>query len=211
MSEDWGIGSKANAPGFALGHLEDGTPYELVMGEHPHSRSDNNIYARFANEVGSEGERVVGFNGHRILVRVQLETCNYLKTSWMSGDEVRKGGLWRVWLNGYEVYSGFTGDAFEALLTIRQKLHALMGLPVRLWKGESPEGRAVYYRDMPARITTWLPDQGCVVLVPDGEMAFAPPAWSDDREAQQSIKDDILSPHIWWWRDAARGEEGRDA
>jgi hypothetical protein len=197
---EWGPGSKADSPGFELGHLDDGTPYELIFGEHPHSRSDNNIYARFAHRMGAEAERVVGFAGHRILVRIELRTMNYLKTSWMSGDEVRKGGEYRIWLGGYEVYSGAFRDPFETLLTIRRKLHELMDLPVKLWNGESPEGRKVFWRDEPAVITMWLPDQGCVVMEADGPEPFTPPPWREDGEAERTVKDDILSPHIWWWR-----------
>lgn len=201
MNDEWGVGAKANDPSFETGHLDDGTPYELIFGEHPHSRSDNTIYARFKEPMGSERESIVGFDGHRILVRIELRTMNYLKTSFLSGDEVRKGGEWRVWLNDHEVYSGFLRDPFEALLTIRQKLHQLLDLPVALWNGETPEGRKVYYRQTPAIITRWLPDQGCVMLEVDGVDYFPPVPWHEDQEKDRTIKDDILTPNIWWWRE----------
>lgn len=200
MNEEWGVGNKTDDTPFESGHLDDGTPYELIFGEHPHSRSDNNIYARFAKPMGSEREKIVGFNGHRIHVRIELRTMNYLKTSHFSGDEVRKGGEWRIWLNDYEVYNQFTRDPFEALLIIRQKLRQLIDLPVALWKGETPEGRKVYYRQTAAIITRWLPDQGCVILEPDGIDYFPSTPWNEDQERDQIIKDDILTPNIWWWR-----------
>lgn len=202
MSEPWGPGKKAEkAEGFELGHLDDGTPYELIFGEHPHSRRDNSIYARFADKMGADNERVVGFAGHRILVDIELRTMNYLKTSGMSGDEVRKGGEWRIRLNGQEVYSDFTRDPLEALLTIRRKLSLLLDLPVQLWK-ESPVGRRIYYRDIPAVITDWIPDQGCVIIEPVGVEVFPKPPWrSGEQELERHVKDDILTPHIWWFRD----------
>lgn len=169
MSERWGPGNKDKDPSFETGHLDDGTPYELIFGEHPHSRSDNNIYARFKEPMGSERESIVGFDGHRILVRIELRTMNYLKTSYLS-------------------------------LRIRQKLYQLMDLPVALWKGETPEGRKVYWRQTPAIITRWLPDQGCVILEADGVDYFPPSPWDEAQEAEKTIKDDILTPSIWWWR-----------
>lgn len=201
MTDQWGPGNKIDEPAFETGKLDDGTEYELFFGEHPHSRSDSNIYARFQKPMGSENERIVGFAGHRIQVQIELRTMNYLKTSYLSGDEVRKGGEWRIWLNEYEVYSSFTRDPFESLLTIRQKLHELMDLPVALYNGDSPEGRKVFFRQTPAIITKWLPDQGCVILEPDGPTHFPPAPWNENSESERMIKDDILSPHIWWWRD----------
>lgn len=200
--ERWGVGKNTDEKAFETGKLDDGTPYELIFGEFPHSRSDKNIYARFSGPMGADNERIVGFDGHRIHVRLELRTMNYLKTSGLSGDEVRKGGEWRVWLNEHEVYSGFTRDPFEALLQIRQKLDLLMDLPVDLWKGETPVGRKVYYRQTPAIITNWFPDQGCVILEVDGEDYFPSAPWDtlDEMEREKTIKDDILTPHIWWWR-----------
>lgn len=201
MKQEWGVGKNADAASFETGKLDDGTPYELIFGEFPHSRSDKEIYARFEKRMGADGEKVVGFDGHRIQVRLELRTMNYLKTSGLSGDEVRKGGEWRIWLNDHEVYSAFTRDPFEALITIRRKLQELMDLPVDLWKGETPVGRKVFYRQTPAIITSWISDQGCVILEADGVTVFPPSPWDTEDGPEKYIKDDILSPHIWWWRD----------
>lgn len=63
-------------------------------------------------------------------------------------------------------------------------------------------GRKVYYRDEPAFVERVVLDQGCVILKKDGSGDFKRAVWDDDwDEADSTIKDDILSNHIWWFRD----------
>jgi len=52
MEEQWGVGAKASAKAFMQTKVGKET-VELIHGEHPHSRSDNNIYARWTLLVGS--------------------------------------------------------------------------------------------------------------------------------------------------------------
>src|SRR5262245_36631578 len=98
MSGDqWGFGNPEKQEAFDHSMMDDGTPFDLVFGEFPHSRSDNDVYARFAD--GS----VEDFDGHRVLVRVSLRSMNYLKCSGLSGNEVRKGGWCMIEFNGRKV------------------------------------------------------------------------------------------------------------
>src|SRR6266550_5734358 len=93
MTDKWGVGNKKDEKAFAktfVGSRE----VELFFGEFPHSRSDNNIYARWPDG------RIDEFDGHRVLVSVELSMKNYLKESELSGDEIRKGGSCLIKFNG---------------------------------------------------------------------------------------------------------------
>lgn len=204
MNERWGVGNKKDNKAFETGKLGDGTSYELIFGEHPHSRQDSNIYARF-----EDGE-IIGFDGHRILMQIEFETYNYLKTSYLSGNEIRKGGECKIYLNGKICYTFGFRDIFEALLMARSKLHDLTSLPVQLWQDNYDNliGRKVYYKNKPGVITHFFGDQGAVIIqFEDGHKRPLEPYEAEDLKKGESVepleddvKDDILSPHIWWHR-----------
>jgi hypothetical protein len=64
-------------------------------------------------------------------------------------------------------------------------------------------GRKVFYREVPAIITALVVDQGCVMISTEDGKPFPPPVYrdaGDDDEAENTIKDEVLSPHIWWHR-----------
>lgn len=205
MAEDWGVGNKADAKAFATADVE-GKEVELIHGEHPHSRRDSTTYARWPD--GS----VEGFAGHRVRRRIEIEESNYLKTSGLSGNEVRKACSCTIYFNDKPVYAFGAREAPAALLRARHIIGKLEDLPIHHWDKPEEEivGRKVFYRDDPAVITDFFADQGAIVLKADG-CSFRPPAWQQADEEEmamraadgndQEIKDDILSPHIWWFRD----------
>lgn len=202
MPDQWGIGSKAEETSFATAKVGK-EPVGLVMGEHPHSRSDNKIYARFPSG------RTEGFNGFRLVTRVEVEESNYLKESELSGSEVRKGGSCRIYFNDQIVYEFFHRDAQRACIKAYElidqlKEHAVMQQMIdeNVPASERLRGRKVYYRDTPAVCGLYMPDQGCVMFEAESGHKFPVPAWADDPyyEETDSVKDSILSPHVWWWR-----------
>jgi hypothetical protein len=183
-----------------------GQQVELIFGEHPHSRSDNRVYARYPDG------RIEAFDGHRVLISVGIESRNYLKESHLSGDEVRKGGTCTIGFNGHQVYEFFFRDPLRALLKAHEVIPKLQELPVplhNLEKLEEQVGRKIFYREQPAVIERFIIDQGAVILKPDGAAKFARPCWDqpsgfdgyclDDDELER-VKDDILSPSIYWFR-----------
>jgi hypothetical protein len=168
---------------------------ELIAGEHPHSRSDNKHYARFADG------RIEGFDGHSVVTRVDLREYNYLKQSGLSGDEVRKGGTGKIYFDDVLCYEFFFRDIQHALTqagSLIPKLHEVN------WSDRAQrnklKGRKVYYRDQPAIVESLIVDQGCVILIPEATSGFRPPAWDQDRETDH-VKCEVIDPHIWWWRD----------
>jgi len=209
MSEDkeWGVGDKAEAEAWGHSSMQDGTPLELVWGQYPHSRSDNRVYARFPD--GS----IEAFDGHRPVLTMKFEASNYLKTSGLSGNEVRKGGNAQLFADDELVYSFFFREPDHALLQMHKLLLELSEHPANVLQKSSREkliGREVYYRDHPATITAYDPDEGCVTIESaDGE-PFPMPAWVFEHEGKGDgfgsppeaiVRDALLSSHIWWFRD----------
>lgn len=214
--EEWGPGEAAKtAKGFERGYLgippapkqpADLAPrtrgYELFFGDHPHTRRDDNVYARF------DDGRVEGFNGHRVQVAIDLRTSNYLKTSGLSGNEIRKGGRCVVSMGLCEppvpVYEFSFRDVQRALRRAQEVVEALQDHPIQWFREKDRSevvGRPVWWRDQPAIVSNYFADQGCVVLTPDGVDGFLPPGWSEPGdEHEPDVKVDVLNDGIYWFR-----------
>ncbi len=205
-SDQWGAGdlSKARPFGWSKIGENDQGALELFWGEHPHSRSDNNCYAR------DDHGNVHGFDGHRCLIDVTLRSHNYLKESEMSGDEIRKAGQCIILADREPIYGFFFRDPQSALLRAHSIITTLSEHSLFLLnKAERDRivGRKVYYDRTPAVITRLLLDQGCVILEPEPGHTFQAPVWEDDpqdwvSDYGSSLKADILADgHIWWHRE----------
>jgi len=206
MSEEkWGPGDLSGAKPWGTAKMGTAdSPQEAVglfWGQQPHSRNDNNCYAKFKDGG------VVGFDGHRILIDVSIKSSNYLKDSYYSGDEIRKGGSCVISADGVAVFEFFFRDPQWALL----HAHAIIGQLSEHsshWLVASERGRLVgrkvWYERDPAVIVRLIEDQGCVILEPDGVAAFATPVWrepgDDWDEYRTSIKAEVTDPKIWWHR-----------
>lgn len=104
MPEDkWGAGNKYKEKAFDTTLMGKET-IELFFGEFPHSRQDNTIYAR------TKGGSIYGFSGHRQCFKIEIEEHNYLKSSELSGDEIRKGCNGKLFLNGLQIFSTWHRD-----------------------------------------------------------------------------------------------------
>lgn len=96
--------------------LDDGSKMRLFFGEHPHGRQDKTIYAEFG--APGDGE-FVAFDGHRVRIRLDIEEFNYMKSSGLSGSEVRKGCRMHIWMNDRLVYGRPFRQAHQAALWVR--------------------------------------------------------------------------------------------
>lgn len=210
MNEQWGVGNAAESKSFDTTMVGD-FEVELIHGQHPHSRCDNSMYARFPDG------RIEGFDGHRLLHEIRFEDHNYLKQSGLSGNEVRKGGSCKIIINGFICKEFFYRDVTEALITARSALAKIHEHPVRLWDEADRKrliGRKVYYHDFPAIVEMLIKDQACVILKPDhADRAVFPPRPYELEDAsrgdgdidwgeRKTAKVEIDSPHIWWWRES---------
>jgi hypothetical protein len=200
MGNEWGHGGKFEK--FDETVMDDGTRLEIGWGEHPHSRSDDRMYARLPS-----GE-IEAFDGHRVLVQVTLRTMNYLKCSSLSGNEVRKGGWCLISFNGNPVRGFFLRDATYGLRRAADEVEKFMDHNVRWWAKDFRDdliGRRVYWNNQPAKITQWLEAtlSSDARLIIEGDPGPLTCAWHD--EPEQTIVTDALDPHIWWWREHSDG------
>ena len=200
--QKWGFGNPPDSKPFAQISMH-GRKWDLLFGEHPHSTQDNNIYAR------SPDGAIYDFDGHRLLWGVEVEEHNYLKESHLSGDEIRKGGNWKLKVNGEVIFEGFCRTMSSGIAAARQKQFELEDVAGGDWivaeRRAKLVGRKIFYDRTPALISSLIVDQGCVMIVPEGDETFLPPVWEDDpedwlSEHAKSIKTEVTSPHIWWWR-----------
>lgn len=208
--ETWGAGSADRFKPIDTVEVS-GDTFQLGIGEHPHSRSDNRFYAR---RVGGDNEDFVGFDGHRRPWHIEITESNYMKESELSGDEIRKNCSVKIYVDitsGRKLLFAYGArSANLALVRLPMILAALSAHPTELWKGRSeqfPEliGRKVYWRNQPAVVRDYLPEQGAVVIVhADGE-PFETPAWRKESGASEPddetmVKVELLSEEIWWYR-----------
>lgn len=201
----WGYGNPENTKAFDTVSL-NGREYELVHGEHPHSRSDNSIYLR-----DSRGG-IEAFNGHRRCWRVEIEETNYLKESELSGDEVRKGGEVRLYCDGEQVFDQFVRSINSGIAVAQTMIPKLEEVANGKWLRKKDRdtliGRKIFYERTPAVITSIIEDQGCIMIAPETGHRFEPPVYKEENEREywldeygDRLKIEVFSDKIWWWRE----------
>lgn len=207
MSEDqWGAGDKSKWSDHGTILIGQGfhtRRAKLIYGEHPHSRNDNKHYV-----VIDSMNEPVGFEGHRIIVDVQVESHNYLKSSYLSGDEIRKGGTCKIFFDKIQVYEFFFREPISALRRAEALIPKIMEHSLhRYWEPEEAKklvGKLIFYREIPAIITSVIVDQGCIMVARrDGK--DWPPAIYDETpewaEKEKEVKCDLVesTTNLWFW------------
>lgn len=187
-------------------HIAWGLPDEL------NRRPDQWMWADYSDESGPHWSR---FTGHRILVDVQIRQRNNREVNdWKGRDEIYGTTVAHVEFNAVPVWERASRQIGPLLTNLQRDIDQLLQLdPLRWHVTRSPSdrqehfgliGRKVYYEGHPCRIVRFIGDQGCVILDPDpGPWPERP--WlsldEDEFEREESRKVEILSPHIWWYRD----------
>lgn len=202
IEDAWGPGrpEKWRDHGIILLGDERRRECKLIYGEHPHSRSDNRHYAICADE-----SEPIGFSGHRPLVDVNFRSYNYLKDSYYSGSEIRKGGRCDILINDYQCYEFFYRDLNWALIHAHQLIPKILEHPLRYWDLDEAKnliGRQMFYREISCNIIRLIRDQGCLILARPEFQLFPPPIWStDSSDAEREIKVNIVEPsdNLWFF------------
>lgn len=224
-TEQWGAGPKEKWQVFGT-VLVGNEEVPILHGEHKHTGgNDNSFYVLLDGD--DEEEEPTGFDGHRPLVDIEIKSENYLKSSNLSGNEVRKGGDCNIYFNRQQVYSFFFRDPLDAALEAREYVRKLRrhsayqkgkkGKPF-----DSLVGSKVFYREVPAVVTDWLQDQGSIIIEAAPGHNFSPPVWMMNSELDEiddemdnwiadggpeTVKTDLLDDNIWWYRrHPTRGE-----
>lgn len=201
MSDEWGFGNGAGGEGwkpFETANV-DGQDVELAFGEHPHARRDNTIYAK------TPGGHIVGFSGHRAALKIEVEEQNYLKSSELSGDEVRGVAVGTVHAGGLLVLRETGRDAQSVMLRLLTKIPMAMEHSVALWNARERQrvkGRKVYWRGEPAVVERFDEYMLEVTIRAETESgAFRRMPWDDSDDSRTTVRDDVYSKDIWWWRE----------
>jgi hypothetical protein len=201
--DKWGPGSEFKSFDTVL---VGNTVMELGWGEHPHSRQDNRMYVR------EPGGTITGFDGHRILVKVVVESSNYMKESELSGDEVRKWCTATIYFNGVVARKLEGRDPERLLLRAHNAISDLMEMSYSVWHdGSSLIGRKIYWHHTPAIIKSINTDTAELFIIP-AEGQFPPSPWAIEKDDSNNITDWLADygngmrindndPAIWWWRD----------
>ena len=201
MSEQWGVGNQADAKAFDT--VPEG---ELIFGQFPHSRQDNNIYLR-----RPDGE-IVPFDGHRRLIDVEITSSNYEKESELSGDEIRKSVVGSIIVDGVKLVEIFGREVQQVMEWVDRAIDEYAEHPSNWFSKKAREqmpGRQIYYYNQPATIKRIIEDQNAIII--ETGPGFIVPNRNDDDDdfdtwedwkvdGHYEVKDDVLSPHIWWWR-----------
>jgi len=198
---NWGVGKEANSKPYDTVKIGE-KDYELIHGEFPHSRRDNTTYARSKENP----ERIYGFDGHRLPFKIEIEESNYLKSSHLSGDEIRKSCTGKLSLNGVVIFE-CGGRTYErAFSNIRKFIDSMeekwSWYPNKL---EEWTGKIIKYEGQLFRIESFIVSQGCMILVtPDGKprkpFAYEQEEFEKgDFYGNESVKIEVNSERIWWY------------
>ena len=137
---------------------------------------------------------------------IRYEPKNYTKTKWDETEARRSGGV-AITRNG-EIFCHVTGGMNYGVDQARVMIARFNEHPLELNSinfDKKAIGRKVWWRSEPAIVTSYIHRQACVILEPDGIAQFTvPPEFAKedpDYYEDGDVKAEILSPHIWWFRD----------
>jgi hypothetical protein len=149
------------------------------------------------------------FDGHHTLWRFEYTPKTYLKESYLSGDEWRKGGAVKIYRNDVCVLNQFCREPDRAVFIIADKLPKLMDF--MNWE-EVKVGHKLYYMETPSYIKHICDDGEIVVAIEDETKEY--PLWGYEQEdianGEESLERDwdktsrvhVLDERIYWWRNS---------
>lgn len=201
INENWGVGNRKDEKAYdttVLGTGIDTETVELIFGEHPHSRQDNTTYAR------TKSGAIYDFDGHRMCFKIEVEEYNYLKTSGLSGDQIRKACTGKLFLNGIQIYDTWHRD-YERCYGKIQKFIADMEEKWSFFpfKTEKEIGRTIGYHEQLFKIDRFIIEQGCMIISTLDGKPRKPFLWEDEEDYEdgvnETLKVGITSDSICWF------------
>lgn len=153
----------------------------------------------FNKETGRHEIDGVDFDGHFVEWKLEYSPETYLKESELSGDQWRKGGHVRIFMNGDCVLNEFCREPERALMLLAKGLHELQcffemyGIPdLALWK-ENLIGKKVRHGSIPSTIVSYAGD-GKIILKRDDGKPYRPdlyPSLTNDEEDEWGDTDRV--------------------
>jgi hypothetical protein len=128
----------------------------------------------YNKEAGRHQVNGIDFDGHFNEWSFEWKPKTYLKDSYLSGQEYRKGGEIKIYLNGDCVLNEFCSEDEMALTLITKHLHELkchfelQGVDLTGWK-EALVGKKIYHAGVPSIVESYLGDGEIIVRTEDGK------------------------------------------
>lgn len=116
----------------------------------------------------------INFDGHFVEWKFEYVPKTYLKESELSGDEYRKGGNMRIYLNGDCVCEEFCRTEDMALVLVAKHLHELkchfelLGWDIEGWQ-KKIVGQKVYHAGVPSIVERYCGDGEIILRTEDGK------------------------------------------
>lgn len=151
----------------------------------------------------------VDFDGHFIEWKLEYNPQTYMKTSELSGNQWRKGGTVRIYMNGDRVLNEFCREPERAMLLLAKGLHELQcffefyGFPnIYTWK-EDLIGKKVHHGGFPSTIVRYVEGEGEIIVKRDDGKPYRPdlyPSLINDTDDEWGDEDrvHILDKRINW-------------
>lgn len=169
---------------------------------------------KYNNETGQHEIDGIPFDGHFLEWKLEYIPKTYLKQSELSGDEYRKGGQAKIYLNGDCVFNEFCRTENMALTLLTKGLHELkchfevFGVQIENWK-EEMLGKKVYHAGVPSIVESYCGDGEIILRTEDGkpyeiygskkeDMKEDPEHYEDEWKDQDRVH--ITDSRIFWWR-----------
>jgi len=141
----------------------------------------------------------VDFDGHFVEWKLEYNPKTYLKESEYSGDQWRKGGEVKIYLNGDCVLNEFCRSPERALMLLSGGLHKLQchfelfGVQLENWK-EEIVGKKVHHGGIPSVVERYVNDGEVMLRRLDGK-PYQPDLYpylvGDDEEDEWLDKDRV--------------------
>lgn len=158
----------------------------------------------------------VPFDGHFVEWGFSYEPKTYLKESELSGDEWRKGGSVKIFMNGECVFEDFCRETERAVFVIAEFLPKLrgcealypMGSTNKDWK-EKLTGRKIYHTGVES-IVDHVCDNGEIIVRTESGKPYEIYAYKKEAIKKGEDVDDewldkdrihITDSRIYWFRD----------
>lgn len=165
---------------------------------------------KYNSESGQHEIDGIPFDGHFLEWKFEWEPKTYLKESELSGDEYRKGGEVRIFLNDDCVFRGFCRTEDMAVVLISKHLHELkcffelMGVNIEGWQKELA-GRKVYHAGVPSIIERYSGDGNIMLRTEDGKpFQIYGHLKEEGKDADDEWKDrdrvHITDSRVYWFR-----------
>lgn len=161
----------------------------------------------FNMETGRHEKNGIDFAGHFLEWKLEYTPKTYLKESQLSGDEWRKGGSVKIYLNDDCVLNEFCREPERALMLLAKGLHELQchfelfGVHIDNWK-EEMIGKKVYFCGIPSTVDRYVGDGELIVKRDDGK-DYRPDVYpslmnEEDNEWEDTDRVHITDKRINW-------------